>query len=133
VPCTCGCIDRSWTSRAGERRTDSVPRVAARPCRSISSRRRDNYDGQRGGAASPGLPAAATGLINFTPGAATKLAISEPVGSVTAGSAFDLEFSAEDLYGNLHTNFDSFLTFQLTDGLGDSLSGYINFVGGWRI
>ena len=48
-----------------------------------------------------------------------QLVVSEPVGDVVAGSTFDLAFSAEDALGNVDTEFDGPMSFQLTNAVGD--------------
>lgn len=55
-----------------------------------------------------------------------KLVVTQPVNDVVAGSAVDLQFSAEDIYGDLDTSFSGSVSFQLTNG-GAEYSGNGSF------
>ena len=65
-----------------------------------------------------------------TPGSAAKLVVTEPDGSVVAGSAFSLELTVQDSSGNIDPDYYGLMTFQLTNAQGDSLSGEGEFIGG---
>ena len=65
--------------------------------------------------------------VTITP---LQLTVSEPVGDVGAGSAFDLQFTAEEGDGSLDTADDQSMSFELTDTAGDQLTGNGYFVSG---
>jgi S-adenosylmethionine hydrolase len=75
-------------------------------------------------ASSGSLTAATTSGIAVTPAAATDLVVTtEPPSSVTAGSGFSLEVSAEDAYGNVVTGFIGSVTIALGSNPGGSTLG----------
>jgi hypothetical protein len=58
-----------------------------------------------------------------------RLVVSQPVGDAVAGEPVDLQFSAEDIYGDLESTFDGAMTFELT-GTSEEYSGGGTFVNG---
>ena len=68
---------------------------------------------------------AVTQSINVTPASATQLVVtSQPLGPVTAGSAFSLTVAAEDAYGNVNPNVSGSVTVALASNPGGAtLSG----------
>jgi len=70
---------------------------------------------------SAGLTSVTTGNIDVTPAAASQLiAVSEPPGSLTAGTTFGFEVQAEDPFGNLATGFNGTLTAALSANAGNA-------------
>ncbi len=72
-----------------------------------------------------GLDSATSGSFNVLPGTTSQLVIStQPSASLTAGDAFGLTVSVEDLYGNLETSYDGSVTLALgANPDGGSLGG----------
>ncbi len=71
------------------------------------------------------LDSATSGPFNVVPAAASQLVIStQPAASLTAGSAFGLTVSVEDMFGNLETSDDGSVTLALgVNPAGGSLNG----------
>ena len=75
-------------------------------------------------ATTTGLSSVTTNPFDITPAAASQLVVStQPPASTTAGTAFGLTISAEDLYGNLTPSFTSSITIALKSNPG---SGTLN-------
>ena len=78
-------------------------------------------------ATAAGLSSATTGSFDVVPAAASKLvAISEPAGSVTAGSTFEVKVVARDMYGNTVTTFNDNVGVALQTNGGNNLAGTVS-------
>jgi hypothetical protein len=79
-------------------------------------------------ATSPGLASAKTADLSVTPAAPSRLVIAlQPPPSVTAGSAFSLDFSVEDPFGNRVSGYDGTITVALAQGsAGSRLTGTLS-------
>ena len=90
-------------------------------------------------ATAAGLSAATASPVAVTPGAATQLAVSAPLGNALPGLPFGLFVMAEDQYGNVDPNFNGSVTIALganpgAADLGGTLTataaaGYASFQG----
>jgi dUTPase len=68
-------------------------------------------------------PANGSDSLNIMPGAATQLVVENPTGNVLSGSPFNATVFAEDVYGNVASDFNGAVAFALPSTSGQTLSG----------